>query len=109
MAAPTAAIGLLPGYAQVGVLAPICLLVCRVLQGLALGGEIPGAMVFVSEHVAERSAGRSIGLLGAAFSIGSLCAAQATALVSRSSWAAFSGSVLLICDVMCTRRRSSSR
>jgi MFS family permease len=40
MAAPTLAIGLLPSYSAIGVIAPIALLILRVLQGAAIGGEI---------------------------------------------------------------------
>ena len=46
--------GLLPTYAQAGVLAPILLLLLRIMQGAAIGGEAPGAWVFVSEHVPPR-------------------------------------------------------
>ncbi|MBB3228370.1 MFS family permease [Luteibacter sp. Sphag1AF] len=51
MALPTLCIGLLPVYAQVGILAPLLLLLMRVVQGVAIGGEVPGAWVFVAEHV----------------------------------------------------------
>src|SRR5947208_4363772 len=53
MGGATALIGFLPTYATVGIAAPIFLLVIRVLQGLALGGEYGGAAVYVAEHVPD--------------------------------------------------------
>ena len=57
MGGATALIGLLPTYAQIGVAAPVTLLVIRVLQGLALGGQYGGAAVYVAEHVPDRQRG----------------------------------------------------
>ncbi len=51
MAVPTLLIGLTPTYVDIGIYAPMILLVLRMLQGAAIGGEVPGAWVFVSEHV----------------------------------------------------------
>src|ERR1700740_3182507 len=53
----TFAIGLLPTYATAGWFAPIVLLLIRVLQGLALGGEYGGAAVYVGEHVPDHKRG----------------------------------------------------
>ena len=53
----TFAIGLLPSYATAGWFAPIVLLLIRVLQGLALGGEYGGAAVYVGEHVPDNRRG----------------------------------------------------
>ena len=50
MGGATAAVGFLPTYASIGIAAPIALLVIRVLQGLALGGEYGGAAVYVAEQ-----------------------------------------------------------
>lgn len=57
MGGATAVIGFLPTYAQIGIAAPIILLLIRVLQGLALGGEYGGAAVYVAEHVPDNRRG----------------------------------------------------
>ena len=57
MGGATAVIGFLPTYSQIGMAAPIILLLLRVLQGLALGGEYGGAAVYVAEHVPDERRG----------------------------------------------------
>ena len=57
MGGATAAIGFLPTFHTIGIAAPIILLLIRVLQGLALGGEYGGAAVYVAEHVPDEKRG----------------------------------------------------
>ena len=63
MAVPTLLIGLMPTYETIGYAAPVLLLVFRMMQGAAIGGEGPGAWVFVAEHVPARHVGLACGLL----------------------------------------------
>jgi MFS family permease len=72
MAVPTLGMGFLPTYASVGAAAPILLLLLRILQGAAIGGEVPGAWVFVAEHVPERHTGFAVGTLTAGLTAGIL-------------------------------------
>src|SRR3984885_9622356 len=53
MGGSTFVVGLLPGYASIGALAPILLVTMRVLQGLALGGEYGGAATYIAEHAPD--------------------------------------------------------
>jgi MFS family permease len=57
MGGATALIGILPTYSAIGLAAPAILLVIRILQGLALGGEYGGAAVYVAEHVPDGKRG----------------------------------------------------
>ncbi|HEV3049764.1 MAG TPA: MFS transporter, partial [Longimicrobium sp.] len=57
MGGATFVIGLLPGYATIGVAAPLILLLLRLVQGLALGGEYGGAATYVAEHVPNNRRG----------------------------------------------------
>lgn len=57
MGLSTFVVGLLPGYDQIGVAAPIILILMRLLQGLALGGEYGGAATYVAEHAPNNKRG----------------------------------------------------
>ena len=57
MGVSTAVVGFLPGYATIGVAAPIILITLRLLQGLALGGEYGGAATYVAEHAPKGKRG----------------------------------------------------
>ncbi|MEQ9115546.1 MAG: MFS transporter [Rickettsiales bacterium] len=84
MALPTACIGLLPTYEQIGIWAPILLCVIRLIQGASIGGEFSGCIAFLVEY----SPMKKRGLIGSA-SMVSLCAGMllgslVATLVSRT-------------------------
>ncbi len=62
MSVPTFLMGLLPTYAVAGWMAPAALLLLRILQGCAVGGELPGAAVFICEHAKPGRLGVASGL-----------------------------------------------
>jgi MFS family permease len=63
MSLPVLVITFLPVEAQIGLWAPILFLLCRIIQGLAVGGEIPGAMTFINEHAHPNHRGFASGFL----------------------------------------------
>src|SRR3954471_20967240 len=72
MALPTLVIAVLPTYRSIGIAAPLLLLAMRLLQGVAIGGEAPGAWVFVAEHAPPARVGLAIGLLTSGLTLGIL-------------------------------------
>jgi MFS transporter, MHS family, proline/betaine transporter len=93
MALATFAIGLLPGYATIGIWAPILLLVARLTQGFSTGGEYAGAMTFLDEHAPDTRRGflaswLEFGTLGG-YVLGAAIVTGITAVISQQdlmSW-----------------------
>jgi MFS transporter, MHS family, proline/betaine transporter len=83
MSGSTLAFGLLPTYASAGVLAPVLLLVCRVLQGLSASGELTGAGVLVIEYARRGRRGRSVAVVNAAGNLGAATAATVGFVLAR--------------------------
>ncbi|HUE80056.1 MAG TPA: MFS transporter [Sphingomicrobium sp.] len=84
MGAATFAIGLLPTYETAGILSPILLIVLRILQGLALGGEYGGAAIYVAEHAPDHRRGASTGWIQSSAAFG-LLAALLVILATRTA------------------------
>ena len=74
MGLSTFLIGFLPTYAQAGTLGPTLLIVLRILQGIALGGEYGGAAIYVAEHAPNDKRGASTGWIQSSASFGLLAA-----------------------------------
>ncbi|OCL18837.1 MFS transporter [Gilliamella sp. wkB72] len=84
MALPTLFIGCLPTYANIGIFAPLLLLMMRLCQGLAVGGEVPGAWTFVAEHVPKNKIGLACGILTSGLSLGILLGSLVSTIMSKS-------------------------
>ncbi|HVI31201.1 MFS transporter [Phenylobacterium sp.] len=82
MGGATFAIGLLPTYAQVGLLGPGLLVLMRIIQGFALGGEYGGAAIYVAEHAPTNARGRSTSWVQTSAALG-LFGALVVILVTR--------------------------
>jgi MHS family proline/betaine transporter-like MFS transporter len=81
MSIATAVVGLLPTYSVVGVVAPLLLLICRLLQGFSAGGESTTALVLVAEHSPVRDRGRNVAPLIAS-TIAASVVASLTAMIA---------------------------
>lgn len=84
MALPCLLIGIMPTYAQIGYWAPLLLLLLRVLQGAAVGGEVPSAWVFVAEHAPPGHRGYALGVLQAGLTFGYLLGALMATWLARA-------------------------
>ncbi|MBL7857484.1 MAG: MHS family MFS transporter [Cyclobacteriaceae bacterium] len=93
MGGSTFAIGLVPGYERIGLFAPLIVLILRLLQGLALGGEYGGAATYVAEHAPAAKRGfytsfiQTTATLGLFVSIGVILAVrQSVGIEAFSAW-----------------------
>lgn len=114
MAVPTALIGLLPTYAQVGILAPLLLVALRLFQGLAVGGEFTTSIVLLVEGAQRTRRGfvgsfASFGAIGGMLlgsAVGALISALPAAQVSSFGWrVAFLFGLVIAVVVLIVRRR----
>ena len=100
----TAAVGLAPTYAAIGIAAPIILITLRILQGLALGGEYGGAAIYVAEHAPRNKRGFYTGFIQASVAGGfllSLLVVLATkSVMSAEDWAAWGWRVPFLFSIL---------
>ena len=117
----TFAIGLIPGFSRIGFAAPVLVVLLRLLQGLALGGEYGGAAIYVAEHAPEGRRGlytswiQATATLGLLFSLGvillvrhGLDADQARSMEKFNAWGwriPFLFSILLVAFSVYFRRK----
>ena len=83
MGVATVAIGLLPDFGQIGIAAPILLILLRIAQGFALGGEYGGAAIYVAEHAPAKKRGFLTGWIQTTAAIG-LIMALSVILITRA-------------------------
>jgi MFS family permease len=84
MGGATFLIGLLPTYEAAGIISPILLILLRILQGIALGGEYGGAAIYVAEHAPNAKRGAATGWIQITASIG-LIAGLLVILATRTA------------------------
>ena len=93
MGVATAGVGLLPTYETIGIAAPLLLVLLRVLQGLALGGEYGGATIYVAEHAPANRRGLYTSIIHGAVVIGMVLSISvvliANLFVSKEAWVAW--------------------
>lgn len=85
MAIPTSLIGLLPTYDAVGIVAPIVLVLCRLLQSICAGGEYNGAAIFAIEHIGKGKEGFAGSLMSVSGGGGALLATFIGAFFMQST------------------------
>jgi len=89
MGGSTFLVGCLPAYQTIGIAAPIALVMLRMLQGLALGGEYGGAATYVAEHVPPRQRGLATSWIQTTGSIGLMLSLVVILICRHAMGAAF--------------------
>ena len=84
MGGATVAIGLLPSYTQAGAIGPILLILMRIIQGFALGGEYGGAAIYVAEHARSNGRGQATSWIQTSAAFG-LFGALIVILITRTA------------------------
>ncbi len=104
MAIPTGLMGMLPTYAQVGVLAPILLTLLRVFQGLSLGGEFSGSIIYIVEHAPPHrralAGSASLVSLGLGFIIGTFTVIAVKSSMNTAAFEAWGWRVPFLCGIV---------
>lgn len=112
MAIPSLLISLLPNYKEIGVLAPILLILCRILQAISASGEVMGGKIFAMEHLGKGNFGNVSGLTSLGGSLGVGLAMGMGLLISKTgiSWRLpfFIGSSLAIVGLIIRHKLSES-
>lgn len=80
MAIATLGLGLVPSYSVIGITAPILVIVLRIVQGLSIGGEIPGAITYISESF-TRQKGLACGIIFCALIMGIVLGSTVHAII----------------------------
>lgn len=85
MALSTLLIGLLPSYLQIGYAAPVLLTLLRIIQGISLGGEIPGSTIFTAEHLLGlQKRGLAVGIIFMCITLGNVLGGLSGAILTQS-------------------------
>lgn len=88
MAGATLGMSVLPPYADIGIAAPLLLSLLRIVQGIAVGGEVAGGYLFGAEHVADSRRGRACGFVAAGMTSGVLLGVGVATLIHHMLGAA---------------------
>lgn len=104
MGLATAAIGFLPSAASIGLAAPVILILLRILQGLALGGEYGGAAIYVAEHAPDGKRGFYTSFIQASvaggFVLSLIVVLTTQAVFGAEAWAAWAWRVPFILSLL---------